>query len=121
MNGPNVNKKYRKLASSDVQITEFLFGNELKASLAAIDSASKLGRDFTQSQRGRTFFPPNQSKKRGMERERAWNRKRPELDQRQNDERPRVQQAPRLATETNMTLSVPRLKKTDPVSKQVST
>ncbi|XP_070182738.1 transcriptional regulator ATRX homolog [Littorina saxatilis] len=81
VNAQNVNKKYRKLNSNDIPITDLLFGNELKASLAAIDSASKLGNDFTQSVRGRKFFPASKNgyrenwKSRG--RGQSWPRNRP--------------------------------------------
>ena len=61
LNAPCVNKKYKKLGSSQVAITNWLFGDDLKASLAAIDSASKLGAGLSQFSKGHNFYP-NQSK-----------------------------------------------------------
>ena len=57
VNGPNMDKKYKKLASTEVPITANLFSDDLKAACAEIETASKLGNAFTQSTRGRKFFP----------------------------------------------------------------
>ena len=53
---PQVNRKYRKL-SADIPVTDKLFGDDLKTVCATIDSTSKLRQNFTQSARGRKFFP----------------------------------------------------------------
>ena len=58
----NVNNKYKRLVSADIPITEYLFGDNLKEAVAAIDSSSKLGNNFTKSSKGRKFFPGRQSK-----------------------------------------------------------
>lgn len=47
INSPNLNKRYRKLASNETPVTELLFGDDLKGSLQAIDSAAKLGQSMT--------------------------------------------------------------------------
>ena len=57
VNGPNMDKKYKKLASAEVPITSNLFGDDLKAACAQIETSSKLGNSFTQSSRGKKFFP----------------------------------------------------------------
>ena len=57
VNGPNMDKKYKKLASAEVPITSNLFGDDLKAACVQIETSSKLGNSFTQSSRGRKFFP----------------------------------------------------------------
>ena len=44
-----LNKKYRKLGSAEVPITDMLFGNDLKAACANIDTTSKMGLSFSQS------------------------------------------------------------------------
>jgi hypothetical protein len=62
LNAPQVNKKYRKLATADIPVTNQLFGDDLKAATASIDSTSKLGASFTQSSRGRKFFPKRGAK-----------------------------------------------------------
>ena len=64
MNGHSTNKKYKKLASRDVPITDVLFGNDLKGTLAAIDNV-----EFTQSRVGRLLshpkpVPPTPKKKK---------------------------------------------------------
>ena len=56
VNGPNMDKKYKKLASAEVPITANLFGDDLKAACTQIETSSKLGNSF-QSSRGRKFFP----------------------------------------------------------------
>ena len=87
-------------------MSSLLFGNDLKGSLAAIDRASKLGMDFTQSRVGRRFVSPitKSVNKRGMDRQGPWEE--PRLDQRETDERPRNQQtAGRMATETRTTVT----------------
>ena len=76
---PPVSTQNTKLGCSDVEITDLLFGNDLIKGIAntvtAIDSASKLGMDFTQSNRGGKLFPPwSGKKKRGVEREGPWAR-----------------------------------------------
>lgn len=53
----NHNQKHRKLASEEIPVTEFLFGNNLKSFLSAIDSSSKLGFSMTRSHRERKYFP----------------------------------------------------------------
>ena len=58
LSSPNVNKKYRKL-STDLPVTDFLFGNDLKAVLSSFDSTSKLGSNYVQSSRGKKYFPKN--------------------------------------------------------------
>ena len=67
VNGPSIHPKYKKLASSEVPITDYLFGDDLKTSLAAIHSASKIGANFTQSNRGRKFFPPQSNRSKNGE------------------------------------------------------
>ena len=54
---PHVNRKYRKLLSADIPVTDQLFGDDLKGVCATIESTSKLGQNFTVSTRGRKFFP----------------------------------------------------------------
>ncbi|XP_070191640.1 uncharacterized protein [Littorina saxatilis] len=54
---PQVNRKYRKLLSTEIPVTDKLFGDDLKNVCATIDSTSKLGQNFTQSVKGREFFP----------------------------------------------------------------
>ena len=58
LSSPNVNKKYPKL-STDLPVTDFLFGNNLKAVLSSIDSTSKLGLNHVQSSRGKKYFQKN--------------------------------------------------------------
>ena len=58
---PNVNKKYRKL-STDLPVTTFLFGDDLKAILSSTDSTSKLGNNYNQSPRGKKSPPPPKKK-----------------------------------------------------------
>ena len=60
LSAPTLNRKYRKLASSEIPVTELLFGDDLKAACANIDSTSKLGLSALQSPRGRKFFPQPQ-------------------------------------------------------------
>ena len=55
LSSPNVNKKYRKL-STDLPVTDFLFGNDLKAVLSSFDSTSKLGSNYVQSSRGKKYL-----------------------------------------------------------------
>lgn len=62
LNASNVNRRYQTLASGDIQVTENLFSNDLKSAFAAIDSISKLGMSFSQSSKGRKFFPKNPKK-----------------------------------------------------------
>ena len=52
VNGPNMDRKYKKLASAEIPITSNLFGDDLKAACAQIETSSKLGNSFTQSNRG---------------------------------------------------------------------
>ncbi|KAK7487401.1 hypothetical protein BaRGS_00021363 [Batillaria attramentaria] len=85
LNAPYMNKKYRKLASPETPVTDHLFGDDLKASLAAIDSATKLGQTFQNFQnfRGKKFsqyafskngdWRENQSQ-RGQGKNGAWQR-----------------------------------------------
>ena len=56
-----MNKKYRKLGSAKVPITDMLFGNDLKAACANIDTTSKMGLSFSQSNANKSqkFFPQN--------------------------------------------------------------
>ena len=44
-----LNKKYRKLGSAEIPITDMLFGNDLKVACANIDTISKMGLTFSQS------------------------------------------------------------------------
>ena len=44
-----LNKKYRKLGSAEVPITDMLFGNDLKVACANNDTTSKMGLSFSQS------------------------------------------------------------------------
>ena len=62
LNSPMVNNKYKRLASTEIPITDNLFGDNLKEAMAAIDNSSKLGNNFTKSAKGRKFFPARQSK-----------------------------------------------------------
>jgi hypothetical protein len=62
LSAPSVNSKYRRLASSDVPVTKLLFGDDITGAVKAIDSSSKLGRNFTRSSKGRKFFPGKISK-----------------------------------------------------------
>ena len=57
LSAPNINQKYRKLASEEVEISDQLFGNDLRSVLSSIESSSKLGISMTQSTRGRKFLP----------------------------------------------------------------
>ena len=52
LTSPNINKKYRKL-STDLPVTDFLFGNDLKSVLSSVDSTSKFGLNYVQSSRGK--------------------------------------------------------------------
>jgi len=54
-----LNKKYRKRGSAEVPITDMLFGNDLKAACANIDTTSKMGLSFSQlnANKSRKFFP----------------------------------------------------------------
>ena len=78
LSGPNISAKYKKLGSNEVPITQQLFGDDLNASLRDIESASKLGREFTQSKSGRKFFPGHpknfQWTERGRGRGQNWGR-----------------------------------------------
>ena len=82
----NVKQKYRKFSSCDVPITDLLFGNELKASLATPDSASKV---FPQIP---FLFVFCLFVKRGMERDGTLKRFR--LQPRQTNDGTRSQQIP---------------------------
>ncbi|XP_070192372.1 uncharacterized protein [Littorina saxatilis] len=80
LSGQNVNRKYRKLASSNIPVTQWLFGDDLKSACADIDCTTKLGLAFTQSSRGQKYFPsrqyaPKNSEWRGRGRW-NWNGKR---------------------------------------------
>ena len=82
-----LNKKYRKLGSAEVPITDMLFGNDLKVACANNDTTSKMGLSFSQSNANKSqkFFPQNTSfaKKLGLELETEF---RKNLDiPRQND------------------------------------
>ena len=57
VNAQNVNRKYRKLASGEIPVTSQLLGDDLKSAFTTIESASKLGHEFTQSSKGQKFFP----------------------------------------------------------------
>lgn len=59
LTAPQVNKKYKKLASADIPITKNLFGDDLKGAFATIDSTSKLGSNFTF--KGGKFFPKSKN------------------------------------------------------------
>ena len=63
LNAPQVNKKYRKVVSTEIPVTKQLFGDYLKAAFASIDSSSKLGMAFTMSSRGKKYFPRGTGKK----------------------------------------------------------
>ena len=56
LNAPQINKKYWRLASADIPVTENLFASDLKDACAKIDSTSKLGTNLIQSVKGRNFF-----------------------------------------------------------------
>ena len=49
--------KYRKLASNDIPVTEWLFGNDFSTLIKNIEANSKLGRNVLKSNRGRKFLP----------------------------------------------------------------
>ena len=57
VSGNNIDRKYKKLASANIKVTQFLFGDDMKGACAEIDTSSKLGSGFTRSARGRKFFP----------------------------------------------------------------
>ncbi|XP_070210554.1 uncharacterized protein [Littorina saxatilis] len=57
LNSQSLNRKYKKLASSEIPITNNLFGDDLKGAFAQIDTTSKLGQSFTVSSKGNKFFP----------------------------------------------------------------
>ena len=57
VSGSNIDRKYKKLASANIKVTQFLFGDDMKGACAEIDTSSKLGSGFTKSARGRKFFP----------------------------------------------------------------
>lgn len=57
VSGNNIDRKYKKLASANIKVTQFLFGDDIKGACAEIDTSSKLGSGFTKSARGRKFFP----------------------------------------------------------------
>ena len=57
VSGNNIDRKYKKLASANIKVTQFLFGDDMKGACAEIDTSSKLGSGFTKSTRGRKFFP----------------------------------------------------------------
>ena len=57
VSGSNIDRKYKKLASANIKVTQFLFGDDIKGACAEIDTSSKLGSGFTRSARGRKFFP----------------------------------------------------------------
>ena len=57
VNSSSVDVKYKKLASAEVPVTKQLFGDDLKTACNQIDTSNKLGNAFTQSVRGRKFFP----------------------------------------------------------------
>ena len=63
-----LNKKYRKLGSAEVPITDMLFGNDLKAACANTDTTSKMGLSFSQSNTNKSqkFFPQNTSSNLGQ-------------------------------------------------------
>ena len=71
-----VNRKYQKLASNDVPITEYLFGDDLKGSLTAIDLTSRLGQLFGAQRTPGKFVGSFQSKNWGDQRGRGrgWSR-----------------------------------------------
>lgn len=56
-----LNKKYKKLGSAEVPITDMLFGNDLKAACANIDTTARMGLGLSQSSgvKGQKFFPQN--------------------------------------------------------------
>ncbi|KAK7087535.1 hypothetical protein V1264_021573 [Littorina saxatilis] len=57
LNSQSLNRKYKKLASSEIPITKNLFGDDLKGAFAQMDTTSELGQSFTVSSKGNTFFP----------------------------------------------------------------
>ena len=63
-----LNKKYRKLGSAEVPVTDMLFGNDLKAACANIDTTLKMGLKFCKSNANKSqkFFPQD-CKKLGLE------------------------------------------------------
>lgn len=50
------------MASNEVPVRDFLFGDDLKASLSNVDLANKLGQTLTYSNKGMKFFPANVAK-----------------------------------------------------------
>ena len=52
VSAPHFDKKYKKLATSDVPVTKYLFGDNLQAEARSIDSASRLGKNFQYFQSG---------------------------------------------------------------------
>ena len=81
LSAQKVNQKYRKLASEEIQFTEFSYGNGYKSVLSATDSSSKLRLNMTQSYRAWIFFP-SQTKlggRRGGTDTRSWPRQ-PDVD-----------------------------------------
>ena len=58
-----LNRKYRKLGSAEVPITDLLFGSDLKAACANFDTTSKVGLGLNQSNANKSqkFFPQNMS------------------------------------------------------------
>ena len=52
VNSSSINKKYKRLASWDTPVTKFLFGDDLKTSLTAIEATNKLEYSMGFSQKG---------------------------------------------------------------------
>ena len=57
VNSPCIDKKYKRLMSSEIPITSFLFGDDLKSAVNSIDQVSKMGKamsvPYSQSKRNR--------------------------------------------------------------------
>lgn len=58
-----LNRKYRKLGSAEVPITDLLFSSDLKAACANFDTTSKMGLGLNQlnANKSQTVFPQNMS------------------------------------------------------------
>ena len=57
--GNNFDAKYRRLYSSDIPVTKWLFGDDLKATLSSIDQSSKMSKAMGRIPKKRYNFPKN--------------------------------------------------------------
>jgi len=72
---PTVNAQYRRLASAEIPITTWLFGDDIRSAVASIDSSSRLRRNF----KGRKSFPNKSAKNwKGKYAGKTWNWKKNE-------------------------------------------